>query len=436
MPRTEAQKLKRKAKKKLKKLESKASSSASAPATHHKKKASKPATHALKVAKPVKLSGSGDYKAGSKTGGKWARTAGLAGDFIDSIFGTGDYSINYNTIMDANGPPQFENAPMRGTRVRHREYIADVVPTTSSFSIKEYLVSATNSQTFPWLSAMASNFEQYRVHGMVFEFKPLASESSANVGLGYIGLAFQYDVADQPFKSKLEFDNYEFAISNSPTVPSLLGVECAKNQVSAPLMYVDSAVRAGYTPDVRMNQMGRFVLATGGQSVSTGVIGEIWASYDVEFLKPKIGYPVSVQHVACLTSSNISGGYAWNTTLYPYGPFNLGGSNTVFDCASIYQSSPTIFTFSDVRLSGRGAFLEYVMASATSIPAVPSVSAVLNTTVSSIPDLQVISGTFVRVSYGVTFTNGSGPWAVNFGMANATVPASGNSAYVRMTLTI
>jgi hypothetical protein len=424
MPLSEAQKAKRKEKKKLKAMEAKLLKSVSVP---NKKK---PKKSASKAVQPAKVSGSGDYKAGSKTGGKWARTAGLAGDFIDSIFGTGDYgSIKYNTVMDAMGPPEFVNRSSRSTDMRHREFIGNVTSQTS-FTLTEYLVSATNAQLFPILANIASNFEQYRVHGMIFEFKTLSGPNPASVGLGYVNLAFQYDVADPAFSSPIEMDNYEYAVSSAPTSSFVIGVECKDGLTFAPLKFVDNAVRPGYSVDPRLSQLGRLAVATGGQSAAGTVLGQLWCTYDIELIKPKMGYPVAVSTDYLYTSGNITAGYIWNNTLNPLGPFGTGTTKTVFDSVTATNG---VFTFTDPRVAGRTLLFQYVLSASSTIPAVCTPTAVSGIVVSGPQDIVWTSATLVRQAFTFVFLN-AGPWVINLAAVNNTAPANTNLSVITVSL--
>ena len=66
------------------------------------------------------------------------------------------------------------------------------------FKIDSYLINAANPKTFPWLSQIAANYEQYDIEGMVFSADALNSTKTA---LGTVMMATQYDVLDEPLNS-------------------------------------------------------------------------------------------------------------------------------------------------------------------------------------------------------------------------------------------
>ena len=101
---------------------------------------------------------------------------------------------------ESNDPPRVVN---RGKEfvVRHREYIQDMYSASgtansvSAFAIQGYPIQPGSFVTFPWLSSIADKFEQYRVEGMLFEYKSMYSDAvvTQNGSLGSIILATEYN---------------------------------------------------------------------------------------------------------------------------------------------------------------------------------------------------------------------------------------------------
>ena len=56
--------------------------------------------------------------------------------------------------------------------VRHREFLAEIKGTTTFTVAGSYPINPGMAQTFPWLSDIAKNFQQYRIRGMVFHYVP------------------------------------------------------------------------------------------------------------------------------------------------------------------------------------------------------------------------------------------------------------------------
>ncbi len=210
-----------------------------------------------------------------------------------AIRGFGDYTVANNSIMGLFGgsdPPEVVNSNTKATIVRHREYLGDVTSTTS-FTPIEYIINPGNSLTFPWLSNVAHAFEEYKFRGLLFEFKSMSSDAvlstAASSGLGTVIMATQYDVLDDIFPNKQAIENYQYANSRKPSLSFIHPVECARNQTVMNELFVRThAVPAD--ADARFYDLGRFVLATQGMQNNGGVIGELWVTYEIELLKPKI----------------------------------------------------------------------------------------------------------------------------------------------------
>jgi hypothetical protein len=212
--------------------------------------------------------------------GRWLGTG------IGSIFGSGDYTMvgqvpNYNVLTNSKQIPQFTTTAQTNI-VCHREYLGDILG-TSAFSNSQYPLNPGLAKTFPWLSTVAENYQEYKFHGIAFEFRPLITDFVTNGAPGVIVMATNYN-ADAPiYVNKQQMENSEFAVSVKPTNALLHGVECEMGQTILPQRYV----RTGAVPlgqDLRLYDYGNFQLAT--QSNPTQNLGELWVTYCVEFFKP------------------------------------------------------------------------------------------------------------------------------------------------------
>lgn len=274
-----------------------------------------------------------------------------ASSVLGSIFGMGDYKVNYNTLSGIGGPPQFSNnGTNRSTVVTHREYVQDVTGTTS-FSINSFPITPSNSTLFPWLSSVADNYEEYRIHGMIFEFKTTSgmSVSSTNTALGTVIMSTQYNPNDPQFNNKITMENYEFATSGGPFENFLHPVECKPALTVAPQLYVAQSTSSGAVVDLRLTNFGTFSIATVGMQASN-VVGELWVSYQVELLKPRISsFPTLVGlgqiHYAgsgSFTQNSSSGslGSAAGTVTQVNAPTSVLNSNPLFP-ASVVNRTPS-----------------------------------------------------------------------------------------------
>lgn len=219
-----------------------------------------------------------------------AATRYMTGGIGSLISGFGDYKIKSNTSMGiGSAVPMFRNNNGRFLFTK-REFLKDILGTVD-FTLHQFRLNPGLNETFPWLAQIAKAFEQWTLHGMVFEFVSTSSSNvlsaTASIGLGTVVQATQYDPKDRPFISKFEMENYVGANSARPNKNQIHGVECLRgtSPINVLLTRDEEVVTAS---DLSFYDFGIFNLATVGFPSDGGVIGELWVSYDIELLKPKI----------------------------------------------------------------------------------------------------------------------------------------------------
>jgi len=217
---------------------------------------------------------------------------GLAGDLLGHISGIGDYKVSYNTLarnskmmLSGDSVPAVQNTHS-GVRICHREFITDIQSSTS-FVNTSFNINPGVEGTFPWLSAVAQNFQQYKLHGMIFSFVSTSADAlnSTNTALGTVILGTNYNASQPAFLSKSQMENNEFTTSAKPSQNVMHLIECDPRQT---LQEGKFYIRTGSLPanqDIKTYDVGLFQLATqGSQAVAT--IGELHVSYDIELMKP------------------------------------------------------------------------------------------------------------------------------------------------------
>jgi hypothetical protein len=206
--------------------------------------------------------------------------------------------VEANTLMDGGmSPPQIINATRNnGVIIRHREYIADVIA-SPTFSNSVYNINPGLQGTFPYLSQVAAAFEMYKMRGLVYEFKSTSSDSvlSSNTSsaLGVVAMATQYNSVANSFTSLLQLENHEFANASKPSCDFVHPVECKRSEIALAEQYV----RSGTPPanaDLRLYDVGVLNVAVSGSQATGGVLGQLWATYEVEFYQPLYATPFSI----------------------------------------------------------------------------------------------------------------------------------------------
>jgi len=248
---------------------------------------------------------------------------GGAQSLFKTITGFGSYRMrtaqrggNFsNNVAMGTGPAIMHNAAT--PRVRHRELITNVYATTN-FSTNIFRIQPglfSGNTLFPWLSGIASNFQQYRLHGMEMYFESTSTEYSSSINLGSVMMSTVYDPTDDALASSLAIGNHEFSTDGPPSKSFYHPIECDPKQNDFTLKMIRNYTQA---PSA-LNDWGIFQISTEGNPVAGALIGRLWATYDIEFLKPVL--PIDASRL--LTSFiNVSLGPA-NSNV-PANPVQIG----------------------------------------------------------------------------------------------------------------
>ncbi len=254
----------------------------------------------------------------------------------------GDYSVQSNNLYrkgEAIQPGQV--IPSFGvgnnvTRIKHREFIQDyLVPSSpAAFSNTTFTINPGNVICFPWLSAVAANYQQYKFNGLLFEFRTMTSEVTAGGAMGTVIMATNYDVNDSPFPDKLHMENSQYAISAKPSSSILHTVECAPNLTATKLLYVRNASSStSATSDNRFFDLGLFQMASTGLSAAAGTaLGELWVTYDISLYKPEVATTSAAAGQTLVGSGAVS-------------KTNVFGASAVSTGAVIANASGSTLTF-------------------------------------------------------------------------------------------
>lgn len=247
-----------------------------------------------------------------KAAGAIGKKLGSYAHYIGKFFGSGDYvtsadQVRSNVLMNEAQAPQFGHGK-NTVHIRHREFLMDVVSsgTASAFQLQSIPIQPGLLSSFPWLSQICgSSFQQYRINGMVFEFRSMSADAlnSTNTALGSVVMATDYDSKDANFASKQQMENTEFGVSCKPASCMIHGIECARSQTSISELYVRNAAVPSGT-DQRLYDMGNFQIATVGVQGTSVNLGELWVSYDITLFKAVQLLPGANQQV---THVNLAG---------------------------------------------------------------------------------------------------------------------------------
>jgi hypothetical protein len=221
----------------------------------------------------------------------------LVGDALSKISGYGSYTVNHNslhksTIYNDEGVPSFTSIG-HGNRIRHREFITDVIapPNPNDYVVNGLRISPENASLFPWFSKLASRYQKYKVHGMVFYYR---STSTDYQNSGTVALAVNYNATEGVYTSSESMLNAMFAVSSKPSLSFAAPVECDPASSPDGGYYVRHPSNITGVTDLRLSTVGVLNLATYGLTVDPGtVVGQLWCTYDIELLYPYVNPSLS-----------------------------------------------------------------------------------------------------------------------------------------------
>jgi len=256
-----------------------------------------------------------------------ARVGEIGGEYLGRLFkkitGWGDYEVKSNSLVPGL---EHEVVPSFGEdsiRVRKREFVSSI-NSKLLFQNREFAINPGLASSFPWLSAIAANYEQYRVNGMIFQFVSTSSDaiaSNTNLGLGQVILATNYDAGADPFVDGPQMLNFMFSNSGKPSENIMHAIECAPNDTAQQLYYT----RVGAVPegrDPRLYDLGLFQIAVDNMPAAYDGMGQLWVSYDITFCKSQsnneLGFSILQDKFAFTTG--IDNSHPFGTAVDPATP--------------------------------------------------------------------------------------------------------------------
>lgn len=247
---------------------------------------------------------------------------GLATTYIT---GMGEYKVKANALHPGLLPPVYNKNSHGGLVVRGEEYLGDVISsaTPGAFSVEGFKINPGIKATFPKLAQTASDYEEYVVEGMFFEFRSMTGISATNPSLGTIVMAANYNSAAPNFTSKVPMEEYDGAVSQIVSKSVTFFLECDRAQTLMDMLLTrTNAVPTGQDP--RFFDIANFQVASVGVPIASQNLGELWVSYQVALLKPRLYTSIG----------NNSYGYSgvttsWdNTNCFGLVPFANNGNNS------------------------------------------------------------------------------------------------------------
>ena len=174
--------------------------------------------------------------------------------------------------------PKFSDRGRDSILVEKRELILPNVAGSTTFAIgAEFPLNPGMPTTFPWLSQVAQNYEQYRFEELEFQF---ISRSPSNTK-GSVTLAVDYDASDDAPTTEIEMSDFQGTVEGCPW--QNLSLRCDRAALNAfPKRYVRNTAVGD---DIKTFDSGNFYIAS-NDCADTTALGKLWVRYKVRLFVP------------------------------------------------------------------------------------------------------------------------------------------------------
>jgi len=304
----------------------------------------------------------GGYLGNASLGGAAGTSLGA---MVSRWLGQGDYTLNSNSLVarfKSSGDIPNMHSNNQSIVVRHKEYVTDVLSSTAFASFAQYPLNPGLSTSFPWLSGIAQQFQEYTWKGIIYEFISTSGDvvASSNTALGSVMMVTSYRATAPPFTNKVQLLNEFFASDAKPSESFCHPIECNPKENPYNVQYVrGAAVPAG--EDQKTYDLGVMTVATMGMQAASVDIGELWVSYEVELRKPVSNQDVDnfalAAHYTNTTTSaaaqfgtarvalydNIGMSFSSTTCSFPLGSIGTYQVTIVYNACTV-ASFPTFFS--------------------------------------------------------------------------------------------
>jgi len=251
------------------------------------------------------------------------------GAAVSKWLGAGDYEVSKNSLVaraSANIPDMHKND--QSVVIRHKEFLGPITGSVNYTVQREFVINPGLSASFPWLSTIASAFQQYEIRGMMYHYIPTSGSavSSTSSALGSVMIQTSYRSTEVAPASKVELLNEYWSNEVVPFETMVHPIECDPKENPFAVHYVRSGNISSGEP--LLYDVGRTYVATQGMQ-SAYIVGDLWVTYEIVLKKPMVSSNVTTLagYYAARFASPSTTSYFSGTSSTPLGnlPLSLTG---------------------------------------------------------------------------------------------------------------
>lgn len=255
-----------------------------------------------------------------------------------------------NTLVTKNRPARIRPMPGGDGRIRvtHSEWVAKISSTGLDFkTMIDLNVNPGLPGTFPWLNALANNYETYCFESLRFRYQPRCSTLTG----GTVMMLMDYDCLDGAPTSELRMMNSHRAVNGPIWAPQELICDVADLK-KWPQRYTRKGEHV--VQDQKTYDVGRFFLCL--QDAPLGAAGSLIMDYTVTLMTPQLRDTYLDDSVVILQTDGI----------LPAAPFGTPGQETVAGGLPVTVKSST-----KLNVKNPGEYYLNALFNGTNIAAVP-----------------------------------------------------------------
>jgi len=167
-------------------------------------------------------------------------------------------------------------------RVKHSEFLSNVTG-SSVFSLTHAIeIQPGLAASFPWLSNIANNWDEYTIHALRFRYLTRTGTSTA----GSVIISPDYDSTDGPPTTEAIMTTFQGTREDAPWKDILCPLDPASMRGGMSRKFIRS-LPLQPNQDIKTYDCGNLYLAVTDSSGTVGW-GKLWVDYDIEFFVPSL----------------------------------------------------------------------------------------------------------------------------------------------------
>lgn len=183
--------------------------------------------------------------------------------------------VNISKRVNMKSKPSMKGSS-KGLVITHREMIGQIISssTTLGFEADSFTINPGKFGTFPWLSTLAVNFDQYIMRKL--RFYTLSNQSTTVAGR--VGIGYDVDSTDVPPADRNEFFSLTYHAECAPWDSVVLDIPCDNKQ-----RFINSHT----VSDSKLIDVGQVIFMSDSIVATSTALSDVIVEYTVELIDPQ-----------------------------------------------------------------------------------------------------------------------------------------------------